>query len=410
MESVGKAPAEAVRKFTGLKYGMFIHYGIYSMHGRNEWVLAKERMDLATYRAGADQLRPAPDCARAWIRLAAGNHMRYACLTTRHHDGFCLWDSQADSFTLARSACGRDLVREFVDACRDEGVVPCLYYSVGNWNDPGYRAGPKGDPSGWRRFVDVCHRQLRELMTNYGRIGYLFYDGCPPPELWDAAGANAMIRQLQPDILISNRCSLNEDVPSSEQKEFAPPGTSGFWEACYTIPRATWGWNRFDEDIKPPHEIARLLMSVVHRGGNLLLNIGPHSTGRVHEAEAEVIRATGRWLDVNGEAILGASPCVLDYQDLEISTGRQGKVYFGLFGNDYGPEKVIAGIGNVIKAVHVLGAERNVSFRQDGDRIYLHGLTGRPAGSMPRVICLEFDGAPRAIPNPYVDHRRFRTN
>ncbi len=410
MKPEEKAPAEAVRAFADLKYGLFIHYGIYSLHGRNEWVLAKERMDPAAYRAGADQLRPQPDCARAWIRLAAANRMRYACLTTRHHDGFCLWDSQADGFNLARSACGRDLVREFVEACRAEGVVPCLYYSVGNWSDPGYRAGPEADPDGWKRYVDVCHRQLRELTTRYGKIGYLFYDGCPPPKLWDAAGANAMIRKLQPDILISNRCSLEEDVPSSEQREFAPPGATDFWEACYTIPRSTWGWNRFEADIKPPQEIARLLMTVVHRGGNLLLNIGPHASGRVHDAEANCIERVGRWLDSNGEAIFGASGKPFDYEDYEISTGREGRAYFGLFGNDYGPEKVIAGVGNRIKAAHVLGAEQNMAFRQVDDCVYLEGLPYKVAGSMPRVICLEFDGAPRALPNPYCNHARFRTN
>ncbi len=400
-----KAPEAAVRAFAELKYGMFIHFGLYSHWGRNEWILLRERMPLEEYHGAMREFRPEPGCVRRWLDLGAANGMRYACLTTRHHDGFCLWDSAADPFNAVKSAAGRDLVREFVDGCRELGIAPCLYYSVANWSDAGYRAGAEADPAGWARFVATCHRQLRELMTDYGRIHYLFYDGCPSPESWDAAGINGTIRELQPEILISNRCRLDEDVPSSEQGELPPRGAD-FWEACYTIARQTWCWNRFDEEVKSPAELCRLLMTVVHRCGNLLLNVGPDASGRLHDLDVERVCAVGRWLERNGEAIFGAFGKPFDYEDYEISTGRSGRGYFGLFGNDYGPEKVLSGIGNRVTGVRVLGMSSEIEFRQEGDRLFLSGLPYKAAGEMPRVICLEFEGMPVAIRNPYINRQR----
>jgi alpha-L-fucosidase len=170
-----KAPAAAVARFARMRYGLFIHFGLYSLIGRHEWAMCYERIPPEEYRKLANRFNPTNLDVSDWVRQAKDWGMRYICFTTRHHDGFALFDSQVSSFNAVRSPLGRDLVREYVNACREAGLGVGLYYSIADWGDPGFIAGPGKDPVGWEKFVDVAHRQLEELMTHYGKIDYLFY-------------------------------------------------------------------------------------------------------------------------------------------------------------------------------------------------------------------------------------------
>jgi len=178
---MGKAPETSRSWFREARFGLFIHYGLFSLLGRHEWALSYERIPFDEYRTLINRFNPERLDMREWVRLARDAGMRYLCLTTRHHEGFALFETAASAFSSVRSPAGRDLIREYVDACREVDMGVGLYYSVADWGDPGFVAGPQRDAEGWRRFVDVAHTQLRELMTNYGEIQYLFYDGCPPP-------------------------------------------------------------------------------------------------------------------------------------------------------------------------------------------------------------------------------------
>ncbi|MEI8248359.1 MAG: alpha-L-fucosidase [Lentisphaerota bacterium] len=399
-----KAPVDAAERFGEWRYGMFIHYGLYSIIGRGEWVMCRERIPFEEYSKLADKFKPSANCAQEWIALAKRSGMKYACLTARHHDGFCLFDTASTDYNSVKTATGRDIVREYVAACLESGLGVGIYYSVGSWEDPGFIAGPTAAKQ-WAEFVARDHAQLKELMSNYGKIDYLFYDGCPPPETWDAAGINAEIRKLQPDILISERCGTNEDVASSENHSGGHPGK--LWESCYTL-NDSWGYNRFDNNLKTSEEVIVLLTSLAHNGGNLLLNVGPMPDGAIQAEAVFVMEKAGEWLNLNGDAVYGTNPHPFDYIDQEISTAKRNYIYIVLQ-SDFGPERKICGIGNKVSSIKLLNSGQEISFQQQHDKIFIEGLEYKKTAELPRVLCLDIEGEPQGIPNPLWKPDRFRT-
>ena len=397
-----KAPQSSLKWFREARYGMFIHYGLYSLLERHEWVLCNERMPKKEYMALANRFNPKRLHIAEWVELAKESGMRYMCLTTRHHDGFALFDSQASDFNSMKTAAGRDFVREYTDACRKAGLGVGLYYSVGDWNDEGYVAGPLKDPKGWKRYVNIVHGQLRELMSRYGRIQYLFYDGCPPPKTWHCAQINAEIRRLQPGILISDRCGLDEDVKSAEQHTVGDPGK--MWECCMTS-NESWGYNYGDSDWKTVRQVVQTLLTCAHNGGNFLFNIGPKADGSVPAPAARILKGVSEWLKKNGDAIYGTTPHPLNYADQCLSTSRGNIAYVPLH-YYHGPETVVAGIGNKVKSVRLLAAKRAVAFRQDGNRMFLTGLPEKSPDPIMPVLEFNLGGKPRGIPNPLLGSKK----
>lgn len=393
---MSKAPLQAIERFKAARFGMFIHYGLYSQLGRREWAMHYERIPAKEYATLADQFNPTKLDVSDWLHLAKATGMQYACLTTRHHDGFCLFDTATTDFNSVKTAAHRDLVHEFVDACRAHDILPCLYYSVANWSDPAWVAGPAGDPSGWQRFVEEAHAQLRELMTNYGDITYLFYDGCPPPEAWRGTEINAEIRGLQPDILISNRCQLEEDVESAENHLISDPGN--VWECCMTM-NESWGYNAGDPLWKTAHQLVQKMMACVHDGGNFMLNIGPRGDGSLEAAALERLKVIGGWMQRNAEFLAATTPHPFNYADRKLSASHDNTAYFGLhfYG---GADTVIGGIANRVLAVSVLGTDESVAFRQEADRLFVDGLPARSPDPVFTVLKIVLDGEPRTVPHP----------
>lgn len=381
--------------FRQARYGMFIHYGLYSLLGRHEWVMCYERIPFTEYRKLAERFSPETLDMNRWAETARDSGMRYMCLTTRHHEGFALFDTKASDFNSVRT-CGRDLVKEYVEACRRHNLRVGLYYSVADWGDNGFLAGPKKDPSGWKRFVDTAHKQLAELMSNYGKIDYLFYDGCPPPETWGCREINKEIRRLQPDILISDRCGLEEDVRSAEQYTIADPGR--LWESCMTM-NQSWGYNYGDRNWKTPVEVVRTLLTCAHNGGNLLLNVGPRFDGTIQQEAMEILQVVGEWLKRNGEAVYGTEPHPFDYADMKLSTSKGNIAYIPLH-HYHGPETTVAGLGNRIKSVTILSTGEKIDYRQDGNRVFITGLPEKPPDLLFTVLKMELDGKPRGVPSP----------
>lgn len=390
-----KAPQHAIDRFRNNRFGMFIHYGLYSLLDRREWAMYYERIPVDEYRKLADQFKPDSLNVEDWVILAKETGMKYMCLTTRHHDGFCLFDTAETDFNSVKAAAKRDFVREFVDACRKHEIRPTLYYSVADWSDKGYTDGPHKNPEGWKKFIKTAHNQLKELMSNYGPIDYLFYDGCPPPEDWKGAELNRELRRLQPELLISDRCQLDEDIASSEnhvRKHDKP------WECCMTT-NESWGCNYGDPHRKTSYNLIHSLAVCIHNGGNYLLNLGPLPDGSVHPEDRRLFEEIGGWVKRNQEAVYGTTAAPFNYHDYKLSCAKGNTAYVA-FHFYCGPETIVCGIGNKVQKIRLLCTGEEIEFHQEGDRVFITGLPKEWPDIMP-VIAMELDGAPVGVPNPY---------
>ena len=251
------------------RYGLFIHYGLYSILGRGEWVLCKERLDIGEYKKLADQFTAENIDFDGLLGRAKNDWgMNYAILTCKHHDGFCLYDSKLTNFTTVKTTCGRDLVAEFVEACRKHGLRIALYHTLNAWTSTqnAVDALERHDEC-YQPFIDFVHGQIREIMTNYGKIDVMWYDGWWPfdGEGWQAEKLNAMVRELQPGILINSRCGLKGDFDTPEQHITASdPGQA--WEANMTL-NDNWGYHKGDNNWKSPTDAANLHSAIDEQTG-----------------------------------------------------------------------------------------------------------------------------------------------
>jgi len=399
---------ERMRWFNEARFGMFIHWGLYSILARGEWVMYQERIPAEEYAKLADQFNPKCFDANRWAELAVEAGMKYMCLTTRHHDGFCLYDSKVSDFTSVKTAARRDFVADFVEACRKAGLKVCFYYSLLDWRFPGYFDRHKY-PESFEAMVEQAHAQTRELMSNYGKIDMLFWDGGWFPdskfddsrpvdvaELWRAKELNAMVRQLQPHIIINDRAGLPEDYDTPEQHVTASaPGRC--WQSCMTIgDRWGWGYIRHNPNLKSVTQLIQYLVHAAAGGGNYLLNVGPREDGTICPEESERLRLIGDWLRVNGESIYGSERCPFGGGIIGVTTAKGNTAYLHVF-RWPGTEACIAGVKNEVKSARVLatGQEAEVEKGENG-RLFIRGLPLDPPDAHDTVIALELDGKPEA--------------
>lgn len=384
--------------FREARFGMFIHWGLYSQLGRHEWVMNRERIPIEEYEKLASTWKPKPNAARDWARLAKQAGMRYMVMTTKHHEGFCLFDSKLTDYNAAKCGPGRDLVAEFVEAARAEGLRVGFYYSLMDWHHPdGARC--KKDEAARRRFVDYIHGQVRELCTNYGKIDVMWYDVAWPldAEEWESAKMNSMVRQLQPDIVINNRSKLPEDFDTPEQ-HITPSKGDRAWESCMTF-NDSWGYTPIDKNYKSAWHVVSMLRQVAAGGGNLLLNIGPRPDGSVPEICERELLKVGEWLRKYGPAVYEATdPMEQEWMITGAFTRKGDTLYFHC--NRWpGMELAIGGlVCKVLKARFMNGPE--IEFTQARDRLVLRGLPEEPPDPLATVIELEVEGPPRQVLGP----------
>ena len=406
MESTAQSYEERMKWFHQARFGMFIHFGLYALHGRGEWVMFNERIPAQEYAKLAWKFNPRKFDASAWANLAVQAGMKYMVLTTRHHDGFCLFDSKASDFTAPKTAAGRDLVAEYAAACRKAGLKVGFYYSLLDWRFPGYFE-PGRYVESRDAMIAQFHQQVRELMSNYGKIDVLWYDGgwvahgqagiTDQATFWRSKEVNDMARQLQPHILINNRSGIEEDLDTPEQHVTASKPGRG-WESCMTIGDSCgWGYVRNSPNMKTVPQLLQHLVTAAAGEGNYLLNCGPQPDGAIRKEEAVRLRAMGKWVKVNGEAIYGSQRCELHGGMIGRWTRKDNVGYFHIF-RWPGQEAVAPLVATKALWAKLLSTGGNVKVRQEcNGRLILSGLPAKAPHPYANVIKVRFAEAPKSI-------------
>ena len=377
---MGEKTVEQWKWFAERKFGVILHYGLYSVLGRGEWVMHEERIPVPVYEKLADRFTARQFDAREIAACAKEAGAGYLILTSRHHDGFCLFDSAVSDFNSVRRGPGRDLIREFVEACRSEGLKVGIYYSLLDWRFKGYH-DRRRYPDSTTRMVEQAHAQVRELLSNYGTIDYLWFDGgwfpdqldvCQKPEvreemakLWNAEELLAMIRRLQPEILINDRSGLAGEVKTPEQKTEKDLSAT-FTEACMTC-GDRWGWGYIpDNPVKTTRTILQSLVEQNSFGGNFLLNVGPCPEGEIRPSEKHILSELGQWFRANGASIYGtsATPSALR-SILGPITGDGRILYQHIFRWPTDKTAVLSGLYDKVQNVRCLANGRNLPFSQE---------------------------------------------
>ncbi len=378
--------------FKQARFGMFIHWGLYAQLERHEWVMNRERIPVKEYEKLADTWKPKVGAPRKWAKMAKKAGMKYMVMTAKHHEGFCLFDSKLTDYNAVQRGPGRDLVTEYVEAVRAEGLKVGLYFSLKDWHhSDGMNCNV--DDTAYDRFIKYVHGQVKELCSNYGKIDILWYDGSWPfdAEGWQAAKMNRMVRKMQPEIIINNRSGLPEDFGTPENK-IKPEKGERAWESCMTF-NHSWGYTPIDNDYKNAGDIIDMLRQVASGGGNLLLNIGPAPDGSVPVPCKKALVEVGDWLNKYGQSIYEATdPMERDWSIIGAFTAKDNIAYYHCY-NWPGSKLVIGGLRNKVLKVKFMGGE-DIKFEQENDRLILSDLPQLAPDPLVTVLEIEVEGKP----------------
>src|SRR5262245_55552693 len=376
------ASPEAVKWFREARFGMFIHWGVYSLLGRGEWVMNKEDIPISEYEKLPSQFNPTQFNAHDWVKLAKDAGAKYITITSKHHDGFCLFDSKLTDYDVMSTPFKRDIMKELSEACRKAGIKMCWYHSIMDWHHPDYLPRREWETrpaagADFDRYVAHLRGQVEELLTGYGDIGVMWFDGEWESTWTHAYGKElyALCRRLQPNVIVNNRVDTGRSgmaglsagsdragdfgTPEQEIPKTGMPGVD--WETCMTM-NDHWGYNSHDDRWKSSTELIRMLVDIASKGGNFLLNVGPTAEGLLPPPAVERLDAMGRWLDVNGESIYGtaANP------GLELAwgrctmreTGSGTRLFLHVFEWPKNGTLVVPGLGNAIERAWLLASPK----------------------------------------------------
>ncbi len=326
---------ERMAWWTNDRFGMFIHWGLYALPARHEWVKNQERITNEDYQKYFDNFNPDLYNPREWAKMAKAAGMKYAVITSKHHEGFCLFDSKFTDYKAINTPCGKDLLKEWVEAFRAEGIKIGFYYSLIDWHHPDFtidRVHPQRTDDkaklaelnknrDMNKYREYLHNQVRELLTNYGKVDMLWLDFSYPGENgkghadWDSEKLIKMVRELQPGILVNDRLDLGNyddawDFTTPEQYKVSKwPEVNGkkvAWETCQTF-SGSWGYYRDENTWKDTKQLLVLLIESVGKGGNLLLNVGPTARGAFDERAQSRLKSMGDWMKWNNRSIYGCT-------------------------------------------------------------------------------------------------------
>jgi len=384
------------------RFGMFIHWGLYAIPARGEWVRSQERITVEDYQKYFEEFNPVDYDPKAWAKLAKRAGMKYAVLTSKHHDGFCLFDSKLTDYKSTNTPAKRDLVREYIEAFRAEGLGVGLYYSIIDWHHPDYphyddRQHPMRGNAAFKdhdkqenfdNYLKYMHGQVEELVTQYGKLDLMWFDFSYDDmtgEKWRATELVRMIRKHQPGILLDNRLevsgegfgSLLTGSPTEYSGDFVSPeqiippegifdanGGRVTWEACITM-NNHWGYCQNDRYYKPAPMVVRKLVECVSKSGNMLINVGPDARGRIPDESIEILNAVGEWMRKNSDSIYGCGFADLPKPDFGRYTRRGNKLYAHVIDNTVGPLPLFGLCPTRIESARMLSSGAELSLAGD---------------------------------------------
>lgn len=379
--------------WTDDRFGMFIHWGLYALPARHEWVKNREKMTTETYQKYFDLFNPDLYDPAKWAKMAKEAGMKYAVITTKHHEGFCLFDSKYTDYKATNTPAHKDLIREWVDAFRAEGLKIGFYYSLLDWHHPDYtidQCHPQRQNSDsaytrvnkgrdMQKYRDYLKNQIHELMTNYGKIDILWLDFSFPGkhgkghEDWDSENLLAMVRRLQPGIIVNDRLDLKEveggwDFTTPEQ--FVPAKWPEInnqrvpWESCQTF-SGSWGYYRDETSWKSPAQLIEMLIENVSKGGNLILNVGPTARGCFDTRAISRLKAIGKWMHYNSRSVYGCTQAPDEYKCppncLYTYNPATKRLYLHLLSYPTG-EITLPGMSGKVKYAQLLNDDSEIAF------------------------------------------------
>lgn len=422
---------ERMRWWRESRFGMFIHWGLYAIpagewNGKNvpgagEWIINSAQIKSADYQPLIKQFNPVKFDAKRWVEIAKNAGMRYIVITSKHHEGFGLWDSALTDWDIASTPFKRDVLKELADACQAEGIRLCFYHSIMDWTHPDYLPRRSWDPrpevkANFGRYREFMKGQLKELLSGtYGDIGVLWFDG-----EWESTWTHEFgvelddyVRSLKRDIIINNRVDVGRDGMVGFSKEpkfrgdFGTPeqqipatGAPGMdWETCMTM-NDTWGFHKNDHNWKSNETLIRMVSDIASKGGNFLLNVGPTAEGEIPPESVERLAAIGAWMKTNGEAIYAteASPFA------SLSWGRATakrvaggtRIFLHVWEWPKDGKLVVPGLLNTVKSAQVLGASQPATFESHGGNVVINVPPSAP-DAIATVVALEIEGSPNII-------------
>ncbi len=388
------------------RFGMFIHWGTYAQAARHEWVRKNERIKMEDYQKYFDTFDPDLYDPKEWARLAKAAGMKYFVITTKHHEGFCLWDSKHTKYKAPNTPAGRDLLKPMVDAFRAEGLKVGFYYSLIDWhheNFPVDRIHPQSDDQEFRKknkkrdvkkYAAYMRKQVKELLTKFGKIDILWFDFSYPGEDgkgkddWESEKLIKLIRKLQPDVMVDNRLDLKGSGDFVTPEQYQPKegmkdedGNPAVWEACQTL-SGSWGYHRDELTWKTADQVLRMLIDGVSKGGNMLMNVGPTGRGEIDYRAQNCLKGVGEWMRYNCRSIqnCGAAPDGMEAPvDCRYTYNAKTKrLYLHIFA---WPFKAIhlPGLAGKVKYAQLLHDASEVRFRDASANV--HGNLNQKSGA-----------------------------
>lgn len=396
--------------FQDARFGLFIHWGIYSELGAGEWVMNNRGIPAAQYERLSTFFNPIKFDASAWVALAKAAGMKYITITSKHHDGFAMFDSKVSDYNvMRRTPFARDPLKELVAAASKEGIKVFFYYSQLDWHSPDYfPTGQTGRASGrpaggnFDRYLDYMNAQLKELLTGYGPIGGIWFDG-----MWDRPEANwrlretyDLIHQLQPAALVGSNHHMTpfpgEDFQMIEKD--LPGQNSAGWntaalgalplETCETM-NGSWGFNLTDHDYKSTRDLVRYLVRAAGANANFLLNVGPMPNGAIQPEFAERLQEVGAWLRTNGESIYGTRGGPITARPWGVTTQKGNRVYVHIL--DWRDDELWIPLAGKVRSARVLGRSAEVRVQAGTGGMLLRGLSAAKGDDIDTIVVLEMN-------------------
>jgi len=410
---------ERTQWFRDAKFGLFIHWGAYSVIGRHEQARNRLRIPKDEYDKYVRRFNPVNYDPEEWVRLAEDAGIKYIVITSKHHDGFCIFHSETTDYDMRITPYDGDLLKMLMDSCSAAEIPLGFYYSIMDWQHPDYipkrRYGDElpDDTGDLDAYIDFMKEQLRELLTRYGDLACVWFDGEWEHTIEEMRSdeVREFILSLQPNTLINDRLYKRQpgnpaDFGTPEQCVPATgavdeKGNPILWEACMTINEDSWGYNKYETIFKTERDLIRKLIEVVSKGGNLLLNVGPKPDGTIQEEFVSRLRAMGKWLDVNGEAIYGTSAsCFPRVPFFGRCTTKGSIIYAHVFQWPKGGELRLPRLGNEVQNISLLSEpESKLNWKMD-ERCMVIELPENPPDETASVVKIELDGEP--LPSDYV--------